>query len=87
MAFKLENIPVQTIKPKPRLNDSSILKKEMALFKSTFSNKVKEDFYLELSVLLKAGVNLREALELLEKSQKKSQNKAVKFSKGGSSKL
>ena len=75
MAFDLTNIttvPSATTKPK-----TSILEKEIVVFKKPFSNKIKEDFYAELSVLLSAGVNLKEALELLLESQKKKQNKDI----------
>jgi type IV pilus assembly protein PilC len=78
MAFQLDNISQQKASPTKEGQDNlTFLKKEITLFNSTFSNKVKEDFYTELGVLLKAGVSLKEALELIENSQKKKQNKAV----------
>src|SRR5690606_26299462 len=43
----------------------------------TFSNKAKEDFYTEVSLLLKAGITLKEALELLQKAQKKQKEKEL----------
>ena len=52
-------------------------KKEINLFSKPLSNKTKEGFYLELSVLLKAGVDLKSSLELIEKSIKKRQTKAI----------
>ncbi len=72
MAFNLDNIP----KTKQSGNESesdlnSILKKEITIFGKSFSNKKKEDFYTELSVLLKAGINLKETLSLLAENQKK----------------
>jgi len=72
MAFNLDNIQQnKTIKS----DNTSFLKKEITLFgSSTFSNKTKEDFYTELSVLLKAGITLKDALELIQNSQKKKQN-------------
>jgi type IV pilus assembly protein PilC len=75
MAFQLDNIQQQKASKKNEENSVSFLQKEITLFGSPFSNKVKEDFYTELSVLLKAGVNLKEALELIQNSQKKKQNK------------
>lgn len=48
-----------------------LLKKEVALFGHFFNNKRKEAFYSELGVLLRAGVHLREALELISEGQKK----------------
>ncbi|ARV08212.1 general secretion pathway protein GspF [Winogradskyella sp. PC-19] len=76
MAFDLTKIEkresIAVAKDKP-----SILEKEIVVFKKPFSNKIKEDFYTELSVLLKAGVNLKNALELLLNAQKQQQNKDV----------
>ncbi|MEP5340007.1 MAG: type II secretion system F family protein [Algibacter sp.] len=78
MAFQLDN----TAKKQASVNtintgSQSILKKEIVLFNNAFSNKVKEDFYSELSVLLKAGVSLKAGLELIEKSEKKKPNKFI----------
>lgn len=76
MAFDLTNI--EQLKTKAVAVDKpSILQKEIVLFNTPFSNKIKEDFYAELSVLLNAGVNLKDALELLIQTQKKKQNKDV----------
>lgn len=77
MAFQLDNIQKneKTIPKKEGIE--SLLKKEINLFGSSFSNKVKEDFYTEMSVLLKAGVNLKEGLELIAGSHKKKQNREV----------
>nr|WP_299339478.1 type II secretion system F family protein [Allomuricauda sp.] len=72
MGFKLENISTQ-VATETRKKDlgSNIWQKEIALFGSVFSDKRKEDFYTELSVLLKAGITLKEALELIWEGQKK----------------
>jgi type IV pilus assembly protein PilC len=75
MGFKLDNIPTSTKLEKKQLNKPSILHKEITLFGNSFSNKVKEDFYTELSVLLKAGINLKDGLQLLEDTIKKRQQK------------
>ncbi|NVK09961.1 MAG: type II secretion system F family protein [Tenacibaculum sp.] len=48
-----------------------LLKKEINLFGKSFSNKKKESFYTELYVLLQAGLELKDALELISKEQKK----------------
>ncbi|WP_034045140.1 type II secretion system F family protein [Wocania ichthyoenteri] len=77
MAFHLDNIAKQAPTKKETNNNLSFLKREIIFFKNTFSNKTKEDFYTELGVLLKAGVSLKEGLELIENSQKKKQNKDV----------
>ncbi len=49
---------------------SNLLQTEIALSKP-FGNKKKEDFYSELGVLLKAGINLKDALILIQENQKK----------------
>ena len=77
MAFQLDDISKHVSDQKGSTDHLSFLKKEIALFNNTFSNKIKEDFYTELSVLLKAGISLKDALELIQNSQKKTQNKAV----------
>lgn len=78
MAFNLDNIAQKESFPKDISKDKvSFLQKEITLFNKAFNNKIKEDFYTELSVLLKAGITLKDALELQEKSQKKKQNKEV----------
>jgi len=77
MAFQLENIATQASVKKESTSAESFLKKEIILFNNAFNNKIKEDFYTELSVLLKAGVSLKDALELIQNSQKKKQNKEI----------
>ncbi|MEX0274499.1 MAG: type II secretion system F family protein, partial [Flavobacteriaceae bacterium] len=56
---------------KAPLLSPDILKREITLFGKSFGNKQKEDFYTELSVLLKAGINLKEALSLITENQRK----------------
>ena len=74
MAFKLKNI-----KPEKEVNNNfdidKLLKTEINLFGNSFSNKKKEAFYTELSVLLNAGIRLKESLSLLEQEQKKQADK------------
>ncbi|GGI57734.1 type II secretion system F family protein [Winogradskyella haliclonae] len=74
MAFDLANIEQSKSKAISK-ETTSFLEKEIVLFRKGFSNKVKEDFYTEVSVLLNAGVNLKETLELLYNSQKNKHNK------------
>ena len=70
MGFQIENIKKR--EAKSRFFDvDELLKKEISLFGSTFSNKKKESFYSELYVLLQAGLELKDALELISKEQKK----------------
>ncbi len=69
MGFQLENIPKKTKKDVKKKVD--FLQQDIILFGSTFSNKIKEDFYTELSVLLKAGITLKDALLLIQNALKK----------------
>lgn len=71
MAFKLDNIPGTTAKAKTGNGIDRLLKKEITLFGKSFTNKKKQAFYLELSVLLKAGITIKEALTLIGESFKK----------------
>lgn len=76
MAFDLTKI--EQVKSKAVTEEKpSILEREIVVFSKPFSSKIKEDFYTELSVLLNAGVNLKQALELLLNTQKKQKNKDV----------
>lgn len=69
MAFQLKNIETKNEK-NSSFDIDSILKKEIS-FGSSFSNKKKEGLYTELSVLLEAGLTLKEALTLIGEEQKK----------------
>ncbi|MCK8479017.1 type II secretion system F family protein [Psychroserpens algicola] len=78
MAFQLNNIEGNgktVIKNDHRID--SLLKKEIVVLKRPFSNKIKEDFYGEISVLLNAGISLKQALELILSSQKNKQTKTI----------
>jgi len=78
MAFKIDNIDKKaTNKTKEGFNVDTLLKKEITFFGSSFSSKLKEGFYTELNILLKARIALREALELLKKAQKKKHNEEM----------
>ena len=78
MAFQLDNIQEQnTIQIKDKNTVESILSKEIVVLKKPFSNKIKEAFYGELSVLLNAGIHLKQALELITKSQKNKETKSI----------
>lgn len=65
MGFKLNNIEPVTSKA-VYSSKMSFLQKEITLFGNDFSSKIKENFYTELSVLLKAGITLKESLELIK---------------------
>lgn len=72
MGFKLEQtLGAKSAVPSQKQGLEKLLKMEITLFGSFFNNKRKEDFYGELAILLKAGVQLREALNLLKENQKK----------------
>lgn len=75
MAFQLENI--ESKKKKSSTDINSILKKEITLFGSSFGNKKKEAFYVELNVLLQAGLTLKDALSLMIAEQSKEADKKL----------
>jgi len=50
---------------------SNILNKEISLFQNKRSNKKKEAFYSELSVLLASGMDIKSSLEIIAEQQKK----------------
>lgn len=75
MAFKLDNTQTKNQKKSKPFDIDSILKKEISLFGNSFSNKKKEAFYIELSVLLDAGLTLKDGLSLTIEEQKKETDK------------
>lgn len=78
MAFNLDNISKkQTLDKSQSFTIENLLKKEITFFKKPFSNKKKEAFYTELSVLLNAGITLRNSLSLIQEEQKKEFNKEL----------
>ena len=76
MAFKLENIKSGQ-KSKSNFDLDAMLKTEISLFGNSFSNKKKEAFYTEISVLLNAGISLKDTLVLIANEQKKQKDKAL----------
>lgn len=75
MAFKLDNKSANKENKKKSIQE--LLETEIILFKSKFSNKKKYSFYLEMSVLLKAGITLKEALVLVVENQKSKKDKLL----------
>jgi type IV pilus assembly protein PilC len=76
MGLKLQHIR-DTKKKKQKQSLDNILKTEIKLFGPAFKNKQKESFYIELSVLLKAGVNLKNALTIQIESENKAAIKSI----------
>ena len=77
MGFQLKHIKTATPQLEKEVNQPSFLQKEMTFFGRSFSNKIKEDFYTELSMLLKAGITLKDGLELIENTLKKKKPKKI----------
>lgn len=75
MAFKIDSI--QSEKKSKGFNFDTLLKTEINLFGSSFNSKKKEAFYTELSVLLDAGVSLKESLTLIQEEQKKNADQVL----------
>jgi len=75
MGFQLENIQTAKTSKDSESTKASFLQQEITLFGNSFSNKAKEDFYTELSVLLKAGITLKDGLELISGALKKKNQK------------
>ncbi|MGV8947184.1 MAG: type II secretion system F family protein [Lutibacter sp.] len=78
MAFNLDNIPNKHNTGDTKIASvENLLKKEFTFFGTPFSNKKKEAFYAELSVLLNAGITLKNSLSLIAEEQKKKFDKAL----------
>ncbi|WP_299223890.1 type II secretion system F family protein [uncultured Psychroserpens sp.] len=78
MAFQLDQIKQNRDSNSKPINSIEVmLSKEVVVLKKPFSNKLKEDFYTELSVLINAGITLKQALELISSSQKDKRTKAI----------
>lgn len=71
MGFKLEQTLTEQRADQKKDWLSDLLHKEVNFFGKSFGNKKKEDFYTELAVLLKAGINLKDSLALIQENQKK----------------
>lgn len=77
MAFQLNNIKKTDNISNSNIKGTSLLDKEIIVFKKPFSNKIKEDFYTELSILLKAGINIKDAIELIKNSLKNKKTQSI----------
>lgn len=76
MGFKVKNIHKEKNK-KTSFDIDSLLKKEITFLGNTFTNKKKEAFYTELSVLLQAGLELKDALDLIAQELKNETDKKL----------
>lgn len=79
MGFKLDNIQQKNLENKKQESSSieKLLKTEIAIFGAGINGKKKQAFFQELSVLLNAGVTLKEALTLVADSYKKGTDKEL----------
>ncbi|MGP1994241.1 type II secretion system F family protein [Zobellia laminariae] len=71
MGFKLGQNVKQEVQSGKKDSLTRLLQTEVTWFGTFFGNKKKEDFYTEIGVLLKAGINLRGALTILKDNQNK----------------
>lgn len=78
MTFKIDNIQTSK-KSQTDFDLNKLLKTEISLFGNSFSGKKKEAFYTEISVLLNAGIGLKEALQLIADEQKKSKDSELLY--------
>ena len=78
MGFKVEQnmAPAATVSSSNKAEKQSIFKRELS-FGNNFNDKKKERFYLDLRVLLVAGVDLKSALELIIEEQEKEKDKVI----------
>lgn len=77
----LQQPPVTESKTdKKRVDLSGILNKEIHLFGNEINDKTRESFYLEMNMLLSAGIDIRNVLELIL-SEKQKKNKQLIFEK------
>jgi len=80
MAIEISKIKSQSAakeKGKEKGDIFDFLNKDIKLFEPKLSDKKKEAFYLDLSVLLSAGVDIKTTLELIEKEQTEAKDKAL----------
>ncbi|GAB5400857.1 MAG: type II secretion system F family protein [Aureisphaera sp.] len=76
MGIKLENISSKH-QGKSKEEKVSFMNREISLFGKGMSNRAKEEFYAELSVLLNSGINLKTALDLISEMQRKPKDQGL----------
>lgn len=85
MAINLKNYKGNTFSKETKSSTSSkkstsildFLNQDIELFNSYFNNKIKQSFYSNLETLLTAGLDIQNALSLIEEGQKKKATKAI----------
>ena len=77
MAFKIEKSEILSNNKNSQKGIEDFLQKEIVFFGSKFNNKKKQIFYQELSILLNAGITIKEGLTLIIDSFKKSGEKVI----------
>src|SRR5690606_10083097 len=77
MGFKLENINQEKKSKSSKNSLQKLLETEINWFGNSFSSKKKYNFYLELGVLLKAGITIKEALHIVIENEKKPKEKSL----------
>lgn len=73
---KSNNVQQPTKAKKNTASFQDLMSKDIELFNS-FDAKKKEDFYTKLNILITAGLDIQQALQLIEKGQKKKNVKTV----------
>ncbi len=66
-----------TFNQKQQSQKKGFLTKEIKLFKPKFSDKKKENFYSELSILLSSGIDIKTSLEIYLQQQKKEKDQKL----------
>lgn len=77
MGFKINNSKEQENASSSKSSLQQLLETEISWFTTSFSNKKKYNFYLELGVLLKAGITIKEALHIIIENEKKTKEKKL----------
>lgn len=77
MGFKLDEIREEEGTKSSKNGLQELLETEINWFGNSFSNKKKYNFYLELGVLLRAGITIKEALHIIIENEKKPKEKSL----------
>jgi len=78
MSFKIEqNIAIEPSVKQEATKKENFFNREIKLFGAKFNDKKKERFYMDLKVLLVAGVDLKSALEIIIEEQPKEKDKEI----------